>query len=193
MDRYAEGDTPWDIGRADGNLVRMAERGAILPCAVLEAGCGTGADAVWLAEQGFTVSGLDESAAAIRLARERAGRAGVTARFFVWDFLGDPPPVPPQDLVYDRGLFHSYSGHADRRAVARKAAACLGPDGKWLLVCGRKDAPGGAPGVCRCTALEVVAAAEPYFDTLLLEAAFFSTKDGGDSPAWLYLGKKRAS
>lgn len=63
---------------------RLAERIAALaspPARVLDLGCGTGEDALWLAGQGFAVHGIDESKAMIELARAKAAKSGSAATF----------------------------------------------------------------------------------------------------------------
>lgn len=54
---YRTGDTPWDIGKADFNLVHAVTTMPIATCKTLDIGCGTGDSAIWLAQQHFEVSG----------------------------------------------------------------------------------------------------------------------------------------
>jgi len=68
---------------------------------VLDLACGSGSAAVWLAERGLTVWGVDISAVAIEQARELAQRDGVTeqCRFSVADLDDGLPPGPPVDMI----------------------------------------------------------------------------------------------
>lgn len=105
-DRYLEGNLPWETGHASTELQRAfaAER----PNAgrAIDLGCGTGANAVWLAQQGFEVVGVDLSPAALDMARRRATDAGVTVDFVVAD-LSKPVDIgPPFDFFFDRGCYH---------------------------------------------------------------------------------------
>jgi len=77
--RYETNELPWDSGRADGNLSAALERYDIAPCRVLELGCGTGSNAIWLAQQGFDVTALDISEVALERARQAAKRAAPLA------------------------------------------------------------------------------------------------------------------
>ena len=70
-ERYAKGDTPRETGLPSSELQRVVAEVPVHPCQALELGCGTGASAVWLAQQGFDVTALDLSPLAIERARQR--------------------------------------------------------------------------------------------------------------------------
>jgi SAM-dependent methyltransferase len=78
---------PWDIraGEAREELVSLVEGGCLQPCLAIDLGCGTGANAVYLAQRGFEVTGLDFAEAAIEKAKARAREAGVQVNFIVDD------------------------------------------------------------------------------------------------------------
>ena len=80
------------------------------PGVALDAGCGTGRHAIWLAQQGWTVVGVDGVEKALREARASAGAAGVAERtsFIRADVarMAEVPATPPYDLVVDIGCFH---------------------------------------------------------------------------------------
>ena len=59
--RYKSGDTPWDIGKPDFNLIQTVAATPVKPCKALEIGCGTGDNAIWLSQQNFQVVGIDAS------------------------------------------------------------------------------------------------------------------------------------
>ena len=61
-------------GRPIGRLV--AEVADLTRAGALDVGCGEGADAIWLARRGWTVTPIDIADVAIGRAREVAGRAG---------------------------------------------------------------------------------------------------------------------
>ena len=54
--RYLDGETPWDSGTVCGHLQAGLQDFGIEPCRALEVGCGTGTNAIWLAQQGFDVT-----------------------------------------------------------------------------------------------------------------------------------------
>lgn len=106
-ERYKTGDTPWETGQPSSELQRVLAETAIRPCRALELGCGTGANAVWLAQQGFDVSACDLSTLAIDRARQRAKDASVSVNFVVADILKPPADLAgPFDFFFDRGCYH---------------------------------------------------------------------------------------
>ena len=87
--RYKSGNTPWDAGQPDFNLIEIVTKNPILSCKVLDVGCGTGDNSIWLAQNRFQVIGTDISDIAIEKAKEKASKAGVTCDFILVDFLKD--------------------------------------------------------------------------------------------------------
>jgi SAM-dependent methyltransferase len=105
-ERYRQGDIPWDTGRPSAELARVAAEEKLAPCRAIELGCGTGTNAVWLASQGFDVTGVDVSPLAIERARQRAVAAGVRVRFVEADVLDPPDLGGPFQFFFDRGCYH---------------------------------------------------------------------------------------
>ena len=106
-ERYATGDTPWETGQPSSELQRVVAEVPIYPGRALELGCGTGANAVWLAQQGFDVTALDLSPRAIERAQKRADQAGARVRFLVADVLRPMTEVAGLfDFFFDRGCYH---------------------------------------------------------------------------------------
>src|SRR5579859_2187690 len=106
--RYTAGEPPpWDSGRVSAELVRRIAEAKIAPCRAVELGCGTGTNAVWLAQQGFDVTAIDISPTAIAQAEKRAKDAGVRIRFVTADITALPDLGPPFEFVFDRGCYHA--------------------------------------------------------------------------------------
>jgi len=82
-------DIPWKQSQPPRLLVEAARSGKIKPRRAVDLGCGAGNYAVWLAEQGFDVTGIDISRRALRYARNLAHSRGVSCRFVAADLLGD--------------------------------------------------------------------------------------------------------
>ena len=96
-ERYASsGDALWS-GRV--NTVLMAELEGHAPGRVLDVGCGEGADAVWLARAGWTVTGLDVSDTALERAAETARAAGVEVNWLCSGVESAPLPAGGYDVV----------------------------------------------------------------------------------------------
>src|SRR3954452_10316188 len=129
-DSYAAGEPPaWDTGTPDPMMVEMFESGAIAPARTLEVGCGTGTNALYLAQHGFDVVGVDISPRAVENAR---GKARGRCRFETLASLTGTPPVGPFELVFDRGSFHTFDDHDERVRFAQNVAASLVAGGLWL-------------------------------------------------------------
>jgi 2-polyprenyl-3-methyl-5-hydroxy-6-metoxy-1,4-benzoquinol methylase len=191
VDRYKKGDTPWELDGPDFNLIEMVTGRPIQACRVLDVGCGTGNNAIWLAQHNFQVTGCDVSDLAIDQAGQKAAAAGVECDFRVCEFLSVPELVSLFDFVFDRGCFHSFDSQKEREQFARQASAHLEKDGLWLSLVGSADDPPRDTGPPRLTALEIAAAVEPYFRILSLTASKMGSKRPDPAGNWVVLMQKR--
>ncbi|MEO3777939.1 class I SAM-dependent methyltransferase [Micromonospora sp. B11E3] len=159
---YRLNAAPWDK-EVRPHLTELVESGRLTPTELpraLDLGCGTGAEAVYLATKGFgPVVGVDFSPVALRRARARAASAGVADRctFTQADITAGPIPglADSYDLICDFGALNDTEGE-ERLAVARAIHRLSRPGGKVLLFCfqgdktqlkgGQKMAPMIAPG-----------------------------------------------
>jgi SAM-dependent methyltransferase len=132
------GQAPWDIGRPQQVFLDVADR---ITGSVLDAGCGTGENALFFAGRGHKVTGIDFLEEPIRRARRKATERGLTATFLVMDALAlkDLPEV--FDSVIDSGLFHVFSDE-DRRRYIGGLASVLKPGGRLFLLCFSDEEPG---------------------------------------------------
>src|SRR3954451_8104982 len=89
-ERYQKGDTPWETGKPSSELQRVLAESAIQPCRAVELGCGTGASAVWLAQQASDVTALDQDHRPTDRPSQRANEPGVRVNFLVADVLKPP-------------------------------------------------------------------------------------------------------
>lgn len=186
--RYAAGDLPWDTGEPDERLVELVRRGDLAPGRALEVGCGTGTNALWLAQQGFDVLGIDLSPLAIEKARAKAQGA---CRFEVLDFIDGPLPDEKFAFVFDRGCFHVFDEATVRTRFAARVAACLGPNGRWLSLIGSTEGPPREAGPPRRSAREVLDAIEPSLELIELRAVNFNVKEESPAAAWCCLSRQR--
>lgn len=106
----------------------------------LELGCARGDDSIWLARQGWTVTGVDVSGSALRAARAAAEAAGVMERTdFLRHDLEQSLPDGSFDLV--AAMFLHSPVLMDRAAVLRRAAAAVSPGGLLLVASHGSRAP----------------------------------------------------
>lgn len=190
-ERYRTGDLPWDHGMVDFNLAEVVERHGIKPCRVLDVGCGTGDNAIWLARQGFEVVACDLSATAIDRARAKACAAGAECRFIVADFLSDNIPGATFGLVIDRGCLHSVPGDENRRRFAQRVAGLLEEGGLWFSLVGNADEPKREVGPPQLGAAALAAIMEPCFEILSLVSGHFGSDQETPPRAWVCLMRKR--
>jgi 2-polyprenyl-3-methyl-5-hydroxy-6-metoxy-1,4-benzoquinol methylase len=106
------GQAPWDIGKAQKAFIAVGER---ITGSILDAGCGTGDNALYFASQGRTVTGIDFLAEPIQRARRKATERGLSATFLVMDALLLKDWTERFDTVIDSGLFHVFSDEDRRR------------------------------------------------------------------------------
>ena len=186
---YASGaPLPWDTGAPDPLLVEMIESRAIAPGRTLEIGCGTGTNAIFLAQHGFDVLGVDISEVAISRARAKShGRC----RFEVLDFLAAAPTGGPFAFVFDRGCFHIFDEESERARFAQKIGAELVEDGLWLSLIGSTEGAPRSEGPPRRSAREVMNAVEPSLEIVQLRSTEF-TVCGEPFKSWFCLSRKRA-
>lgn len=104
--RYGEQDTPWDSGIRSRELARVLDDGLVPPGRAVELGCGTGTNAVYLAQRGFEVTAIDVAGTALEAARQRARAAGVDVTFVEADLTGLAVDLGAFDFVFDRGCYH---------------------------------------------------------------------------------------
>jgi len=135
---YAAPRAPWDIGRPQQAFV---EAGDEIRGRVIDIGCGTGELAVWLAERGCTVTGVDFLAGPLDVARGKAAGRGVAANFLRMDALAVGEIPERFDAVTDCGLFHTFDD-AGRRDYVRALARLLEPGAKLFLLCFADAEPG---------------------------------------------------
>src|SRR5687768_4280738 len=81
---YTDGRAPWDVGGPQPAVVRLAAEGAFAG-EVLDAGCGSGENALHIASLGLPVVGVDVAGTAIAMARAAAAERGLAAEFVTGD------------------------------------------------------------------------------------------------------------
>lgn len=106
----------WDTGRPQREFVALEEAGAIAGD-VLDVGCGTGENALFLAGRGHDVWGVDSAPRAIGIARGKAEERGRAVTFLVLDALDLHGLGRTFDTVINSGLFHALL-HPERSGLS---------------------------------------------------------------------------
>ena len=148
---------PWD-NKAPSESVIAWETGGWVHGDVLDIGCGLGDNAVYLAQNGHTVTGLDISPTALITAERRAKHAGVDVKFAVADSTKLDGYTDAFDTVIDSGLFHSLDddGRGSYAAAVHRATRA---GATLLLSCFSDSNPVGEeprPAVSEATLRDVL-------------------------------------
>ncbi|WP_435299031.1 class I SAM-dependent methyltransferase [Timonella sp. A28] len=136
--RYASSNNMWS-GRVNKPLVDVVSR--LVPGSALDLGCGEGGDAVWLAQQGWTVTGIDLSPTAVNRGRQAATQAGIpgsslqfeAADLTTWD------TTERYNLV-TASFLHSWPALIPREKILHRATRFVAENG-YMLVVAHADAP----------------------------------------------------
>lgn len=181
------GTPPWDIGRPQPQFVQLNEAGKITG-RVLDLGCGTGENALYLAESGLEVVGIDGAPRAIRKAKSKAQARGLNVEFEVADALALPSPPSPFDTVIDSGCFHVFADE-DRPRLRDSLARVIRPNGTYLMMCFSEREPGDW-GPRRVTQAEIRSTFSDGWAVESIEPSQFAV-NGGTTEAWLATIRRR--
>jgi cyclopropane fatty-acyl-phospholipid synthase-like methyltransferase len=132
------GKAPWDIGRPQAAFVEVADR---VTGDILDAGCGTGETALFFAQRGHPVLGIDFLDRPIQEAKRKAQERNLSAEFVRMDALTLADLDRRFDSVIDSGLFHVFSDEDRTRYVAGLAHVTR-PGGRLFLLCFSDEEPG---------------------------------------------------
>jgi SAM-dependent methyltransferase len=187
--RYQANDIPWDTGHPSSELQRVVAEDAIQPCSALEVGCGTGTNAIWLAQHGFDVTAVDVSQLAIERARAKATAAGVAVRFIAGNLVTMPEIVGPFDFFFDRGLYHILRT-LDVPGYLRFLERTLRPGALGLVLTGNARLPRTGPPIV--SEDEIRTELGRLFDIIRLREFRFDPV-GGETPlGWSCLLRRQA-
>jgi 2-polyprenyl-3-methyl-5-hydroxy-6-metoxy-1,4-benzoquinol methylase len=170
---YAQPKATWDIGRPQTPFVAAADR---IGPRVLDIGCGTGDLAIWLAEQGRAVTGIDFIEPPLAVARQKAAERGAAITFLRMDALAVGEIPERFDAVTDCGLFHTFDD-AGRAAYVRGLARLLESGSRLFLLCMSTAEP-GAHGPRRVGEAELRATFHSGWEIETLEPTRFEVVPG---------------
>ena len=181
---YHHGPPPWDIGRPQQAIVRLASAGA-LAGAVLDAGCGTGENALHVAALGLPVVGVDVAETALAMARAKAHDRGFSVEFIPADAFHLEHLGRRFATVLDCGLFHTFDGEERPRYVA-SLASVTEHEGTLYVLCFSDEGPDTGPHPISQKELRAAFNSSTGWNVVAIEPDRVQTRfhDNG-APAWL--------
>jgi SAM-dependent methyltransferase len=195
-ERYQQGPDalPWDTGEPAPELVSFIDKLELMPANILEIGCGTGTNAIWLAQQGVSVVATDISPAAIEMAKRKLGNdSGTVVDFQVADIVeANPVGSSSIDFVFDRGVYHVMQPELRQTFIDRVAEA-LKDGGYWLCLAGSVDEIRGASevGPPQLKASELIDLAEVKFEIYSLQRVISPGPNAKPIVMWQAVYRKR--
>ncbi|MGA9528829.1 MAG: class I SAM-dependent methyltransferase [Terriglobales bacterium] len=182
---YHNGPAPWDIGRPQPALARLASEGGFAGT-VLDAGCGTGEHALLVASLGLPVLGVDVAETALAIARKKAADQGAEVEFAAADALQLGRLGRMFETVLDCGLFHTFDG-SERTAYVASLASVTKHDGTLYVLCFSDEGPDTGPHPISQEDIRSAFTPGDGWNIASIEAARIHTRFHGDhgAPAWL--------
>jgi SAM-dependent methyltransferase len=186
---YHDGPAPWDIGHPQQAIVRLAAEGGIAG-PVLDAGCGTGENALHVASLGLKVLGFDVAETAVAMAREKANESGLEVEFVVADAFHLESLGRSFKTVLDCGLFHTFDGEEQPRYAA-SLASVTEHDGTAYVLCFSDKGPETGPHPIRQEQLRAAFNPSDGWNVVAIQPDRVETRfhDNG-APAWLATVKR---
>jgi cyclopropane fatty-acyl-phospholipid synthase-like methyltransferase len=190
-DQVWQSDRGTSMGASQANPHLIEETGDLPPGTALEAGCGAGAEAIWLAQRGWRVTAVDVAAEALAVAAERAAAAGVSGQVeWVQADLSTWEPAAGHDLV----TTHYAHPAMPQLELYDRLASWVAPGGTLLIV-GHLDheghdstghrhahghADGGPPAEASATAATITARLDPdVWEVVTAEQSHREVAGGG--------------
>ncbi|MEY9848523.1 class I SAM-dependent methyltransferase [Streptacidiphilus sp. MAP5-3] len=134
---------PWNI-KEPQPVIRELEQAGEITGRVLDAGCGLGDNALFFAERGYQVTGIDVSPSVIEKNRNKARERGLKAEFVVADATTMEGVVGPFDTVVDSALMHCLYEEAQRSYISAVHRICE-PGARLHLLCFSDRLPAEIP------------------------------------------------
>ncbi len=185
---YHDGPAPWDIGQPQPAIVRLASEGGFAG-AVLDAGCGTGENALLVASLGLSVLGVDVAETALAIAREKARERtkdrGIEVEFAAADALHLERLGRRFETVLDCGLFHTFD-RDERPAYVASLASVTEHGGTLYLLCFSDEGPDTGPHPISQEELRAAFNPSSGWNVAAIKADRIQTRFHGDNgaPAW---------
>ena len=169
--------------------MRLASEGAFAG-AVLDAGCGTGENALHIAAPGLSVLGVDVAETALAIARQKAADRGIEADFVAADAFHLERLRRELETVLDCGLFHTFDGEERTRYVA-SLASVTEHHGTLYVLCFSDDGPNTGPHPISHQELRAAFNPDSGWNVVAIEPDRIHTRfHENGAPAWLATMKR---
>jgi SAM-dependent methyltransferase len=180
---YHDGPAPWDIGQPQPAIVRLASEGGFAGT-VLDAGCGTGENALHVASLGLSVLGVDVAETALAIARAKADDRGIRVEFAAADAFQLERLGRKFETVLDCGLFHTFDVD-ERLRYAASLASVTEQNGTLYVLCFSDDGPDTGPHPVSQQELRAAFQPSNGWDVAAIEPDRVQTRYHDDgAPAW---------
>lgn len=182
---YQDGPAPWDIGHPQPAVARVAAQGGFTGT-VLDAGCGTGENALLIASLGLPVLGFDVAETAVAMAQEKARDRALEAEFVVADALQLKRLGRTFETVLDSALFHSFDGD-ERRGYVAGLASVTEHGATLYVLCFSDEGPETGPHPVTQEGLRAPFSPSTGWNITAIERDRAQTRfhDENGAPAWL--------
>ena len=188
FEQMYQGQAPWDTGRPQPAIVRLAEAGLVRG-SVLDVGCGTGEHVLYFAARGHDCCGIDFVPVAIERAKAKAAKRGIKAEFLVGNALELDKLGRHFDTVIDSGLLHTFADE-ERPVFVSGLAKVLRPGGLLHILCFSDEEP-GTEGPRRVAKQEIQDSFRDGWKVLSIEPVRFRG-DRSPRPAGIELQSRRS-
>lgn len=182
---YHDGPAPWDIGRPQPAIVRLASDGGFAG-AVLDAGCGTGENALHVASTGLAVLGVDVAETALSIARAKADDRGIAIEFAQADAFALGRLGRTFATVMDCGLFHTFD-RDERAEYVTSLTLVTGRGATLYVLCFSDIGPNIGPHPVSQEELRTAFTTNNGWSIAAIQPDRVQTRFHGDdgAPAWL--------
>jgi len=186
---YYDGPAPWDIGRPQPAIVRLASEGGFAG-AVLDAGCGTGENALHIASLRLSVLGVDVAETALAIARQKAADRGIEVEFASADAFQLERLGRRFQTVLDCGLFHTFDGD-ERSGYVASLASVTEHNGTLYVLCFSDEGPGIGPHPISQNELRAAFNSRNGWNVVAIASDRIQTRFHEDgAPAWFAIVKR---
>ena len=171
-------------------MVKAVEGKTFKPGRAIVFGCGSGNNAIYLASQGFEVTGVDVSPTALAIAAKKAVEAGVQVDWLLADVVA-LPELQPFDLIFDRGCYHHICQYDSPAYV--KSLCQLSHGGTQAMILAGRPAEGSRGGPPRIEESTIRKDFSTRFDFEWLQKITFDSRNpnGRSAEAWsIHLRRK---